>query len=75
MLRWCKAGVKLSSSCANRGFSKTVASDQPFALIVCAWEVNNLLGLENSSALLSIFSVVRCLADQLPRGKRSSFFS
>jgi len=50
-------------------FSKAVASDQPFALIVCAWEVNNLLGPENSLALLSIFSVVRCLVDQLPSGK------
>ncbi|WP_413314474.1 hypothetical protein [Prochlorococcus sp. MIT 0703] len=29
-------------------FSKAVASDQPFALIVCDWEVNNLLGPENS---------------------------
>jgi len=50
-------------------FSKAVASDQPFALIVCAWEAKNLLEPQNSSALSSIFSVVRCLVDQLPSGR------
>ncbi|KGG31451.1 hypothetical protein EV14_2242 [Prochlorococcus sp. MIT 0703] len=48
----CSGGAKQLlvelASALMEVFSKAVASDQPFALIVCDWEVNNLLGPENS---------------------------